>query len=61
MDVSFQSRKLAKQFNESANLDHPYRLIFRPAEEPVPVKEDGGLDWARVTAVVIIGIEDTHE
>ncbi|WP_028315371.1 type II toxin-antitoxin system RelE/ParE family toxin [Desulfatibacillum aliphaticivorans] len=44
----------------SVDLDHPYRLIFKPAHDPVPVKEDGGLDWSRVTAIMIIGVEDTH-
>jgi plasmid maintenance system killer protein len=45
----------------SLDLDHPYRLIFEPANEPIPVKPDGGLDWTQVTAVRIIGVEDTHE
>lgn len=44
----------------SVDLDHPYRLIFAPDHEPVPVKADGGLDWTRVTAVKILGVEDTH-
>jgi len=44
----------------SLDLDHPYRLIFRPLEEPPPVRSDGGLDWARVTAVIVLGVEDTH-
>ena len=45
----------------SVDLDHPYRLIFVPNHKPVPVKRDGGLDWEQVTAITIIGIEDTHE
>ncbi|MBW4486505.1 MAG: hypothetical protein KME12_01815 [Trichocoleus desertorum ATA4-8-CV12] len=45
----------------SLDLDHPYRLIFEPADEPIPTKPDGGLDWTKVTAVTILGIEDTHE
>ncbi len=45
----------------SADLDHPYRLIFEPANDPIPRKPDGGLDWKAVTAVRILGIEDTHE
>ncbi len=45
----------------SLDLDHPYRLIFIPDHNPVPVTEDGGLDWKRVTAIRILGIEDTHE
>jgi plasmid maintenance system killer protein len=45
----------------SVDLDHPYRLIFIPAGDPFPRKPDGGLDWTRVTAIVILGVEDTHE
>lgn len=45
----------------SVDLDHPYRLIFQSANEPVPRKPDGGLDWTKITAVMIIGVEDTHE
>ncbi|MDO8446611.1 MAG: type II toxin-antitoxin system RelE/ParE family toxin [Deltaproteobacteria bacterium] len=45
----------------SVDLDHPYRLIFQTANNPVPQRVDGGLDWAKVTAVMIIGVEDTHE
>jgi proteic killer suppression protein len=45
----------------SVDLDHPYRLIFVPNHKSVPRKSDGGLDWKQVTAIIIIGIEDTHE
>ena len=44
----------------SLDLDHPYRLIFEPANDPVPLKEDGGLDWNSVTAIRILGVDDTH-
>jgi proteic killer suppression protein len=44
----------------SVDLDHPYRLIFVPAHNPVPKLAEGGLDWSRVTAIQIIGVEDTH-
>ena len=44
----------------SLDLDHPYRLIFVSDNEPIPRKEDGGLDWSRITAVKILGVEDTH-
>jgi len=45
----------------SVDLDHPYRLIFEPANNPLPKKSDGGLDWTKVTEIRIIGMEDTHE
>jgi proteic killer suppression protein len=44
----------------SLDLDHPYRLIIEPAHDPLPVKDDGGLDWQKVTAVRILEIADTH-
>jgi plasmid maintenance system killer protein len=43
----------------SVDLDHPYRLILMPSE-PVPTKAEGGLDWTQVTAVIVLGVEDTH-
>lgn len=45
----------------SVDLKHPYRLIFVPANEPIPRKEDGGLDWTGITAVEITDIADTHD
>jgi proteic killer suppression protein len=45
----------------SVDLDHPYRLIFIPDHDPTPSHEDGGLDWSKVTAIKIMGVEDTHE
>jgi proteic killer suppression protein len=45
----------------SLDLVHPYRLIIEPADDPVPCKADGGLDWSRVTAIRVLGVEDTHD
>lgn len=44
----------------SVDMEHPYRLLFRPAHKPIPQKTSGGLDWAMVTAIEILGVEDTH-
>ncbi len=44
----------------SVDVMHPYRLIFIPSHDPIPTKEDGGIDWARVTAVLILEVTDTH-
>jgi plasmid maintenance system killer protein len=44
----------------SVDLQHPYRLLFIPANDPVPRKPDGGLDWSKVTEIEIIEIADTH-
>ncbi|MCG3153141.1 MAG: hypothetical protein GEEBNDBF_02451 [bacterium] len=45
----------------SLNLKHPYRLILRPDHDPQPLRADGSLDWSRVTKVLILRIEDTHD
>lgn len=42
------------------DLRHPYRLIFEPANDPIPRKEDGGLDWVNVTVVRMLRVEDYH-
>jgi proteic killer suppression protein len=44
----------------TVDLMHPYRLFFRPNHDPVPVLPDGGLDWEKVTSIVILGVDDPH-
>jgi plasmid maintenance system killer protein len=53
--------KGSKSHDLSIDLEGPYRLIFVPSDDPVPLKGDGGLDWAGVTGVTIQGIKDTHD
>lgn len=48
----------AEQF--AIDLDGLHRLIFEPANTPVPRKPDGGIDWTLVTAIEIVGVEDYH-
>jgi len=45
----------------SVDLKHPYRLIFEPYEKPIPLKEGGGIDTTKVSAIRILGVEDTHD
>jgi proteic killer suppression protein len=45
----------------SLDVKQPYRLIILPDYEDCPRKEDGGLNWKKITKVKILGIEDTHE
>lgn len=45
----------------SLDLVHPQRLIFVPRDNPPPRKADGGLDWSQVKAILILGIDDTHD
>jgi proteic killer suppression protein len=45
----------------SLDIKHPYRLLIVPDHEETPRKEDGGLDWQKVTKVKVFGVEDTHD
>jgi hypothetical protein len=44
----------------SLDLDGPFRLLFRPAENTGPTR-GGGLDRIEVTAVIVTGIVDPHQ
>jgi proteic killer suppression protein len=44
----------------AVDLVHPRRLIFEPDQMPSPTKKDSGLDWSRVTEIIIAEIVDYH-
>jgi proteic killer suppression protein len=44
----------------AVDLVHPRRLVFEPANDPVPAKADGGVDWSKVTEIVILEVVDYH-
>jgi proteic killer suppression protein len=44
----------------AVDLVHPNRLIFRPDHDPRPVKKDGGLDWSKVTKIVVVEVTNYH-
>ena len=44
----------------SLDLIHPYRLLVVPANDPVHLKPDGGIDLTKVTIVMILSVENTH-
>lgn len=37
------------------------RLVFEPADDPVPRDKDGSIDWSHVTSVRIIHVGDYHD
>ena len=37
-----------------------YRMIFEPGHNPIPKKEDGGLNWEEVTKIQLNEIIDYH-
>jgi toxin HigB-1 len=44
----------------AVSIGEPFRLIFEPAHDPVPVKEDGGVCLRSITSVTILRVEDYH-
>lgn len=44
----------------ACDLDQPYRLIFKPQENPIPTDEDGKYIWIEILGVEIIEIDDYH-
>jgi toxin HigB-1 len=45
----------------ACSLEEPYRLVFVPEGNPLPVSKDGRLDTTRVTAVRILEVVNYHE
>jgi toxin HigB-1 len=43
------------------DLEGGRRLVFEPANEPIPMNEDGGIDWSQVTEVKIVFVGDYHD
>ena len=39
----------------------PFRIIFKPANNPLPLLEDGAVDISKVTIVEIWGVENYHD
>ena len=37
-----------------------WRIIFTPDHNPIPLKDEGGLDWNSVTHIRIIKVGDYH-
>jgi proteic killer suppression protein len=44
----------------ACDLDHPYRLIFQPHEEPIPEDDNGKYIWLEIKGVEILDITNYH-
>lgn len=44
----------------AVSITGPFRLIFRPDHQPLPLSAAGGLDRAAVTRVMILEVADYH-
>lgn len=45
----------------AVDLEHPFRLIFEPADDPPSRKEDGGYDWGRIRKIMVLEVVDYHD
>lgn len=46
--------------NWACHIEEPYRLVYQPLGDPLPISEDGHLDLSKVVAVTILGVTDYH-
>ena len=37
------------------------RIVFQPADDPVPTRDDGSLDWTRVKRIRVLEVKDYHD
>lgn len=44
----------------AVDLDNMWRLTFEAADDPLPLTEEGKLDWPRVTCIRIVYLGDYH-
>lgn len=44
----------------AVDLVHPHRLVFEANHEPLPRKDDGGIDTEQMTAITILDVIDYH-
>jgi toxin HigB-1 len=44
----------------AVDLVHPHRFVFEANHDPLPRKDDGGIDVEQVTAITIIDVIDHH-
>jgi len=45
----------------AVNIDGAYRLLLRPARDPVPLLADGGIDLSQITGVTLLEVVDYHD
>lgn len=50
-----------RQGQFSVSLEGGKRLVFEPANEPIPTRADGAIAWDHVTEVRIIYVGDYHD
>ncbi len=44
----------------AVDVKQPYRLVFEPADNPVPLRPDGSIDKSSVRSIQILEVENYH-
>jgi len=57
----FHELKENRKGQWSCDLDQPYRMIFVPHEDPIPVNADGQYIWIEIKGVEVIEITNYHK
>lgn len=58
---NYHELKTNRKGQWACDLDQPYRLIFKPQENPIPVNADGQYIWTQIKAVEVIEIINYHK
>ncbi len=58
---NFHELKNDRKGQWSCNLDQPYRLIFTPHENPIPMNKDGQYIWLEIFGIDILEIVNYHK
>ena len=45
----------------AVDIKQPFRIVFEPANDPIPMLDDGGIDIKKVTKIKVIWIGDYHD
>lgn len=56
----FHELKKDRKGQWACDLNHPYRLIFTPHNNPIPTNEHGQYIWLEIVAIEILEIVDYH-
>jgi len=44
----------------AVHVEEPYRLIFTPDHDPIPLDPSGSIDWKQITKIKVIEIVNYH-
>ena len=44
----------------AVDVQHPYRIILEPADDPIPTHDDGSIDLERVTSIRMLEVTDYY-